>query len=102
MDPTSRKNLKLLECGASSFKFLWVSDALQYFAQNEISQSQSLPTDFPVKPLRLWCSSIPEIIDPHGGIDHRHDASGTRPVRDSSRFPSQRTAPLSRRMTVCA
>ena len=102
MDPAYRKTLKLLECGASSVKLSRVSDALQYFALNEISQSQPLPTDFPVKPVLLGRRSSPEVIDSHGDIDQRHEASGTRLVRDSSRFPSQRTAPLRRRMTVCA
>jgi len=87
--PACRKDFKLFQRGTRGLKFSWRTDPQEHFAQDEICQAQPLPADFPVKPISLRCGLVPEIINPHGRVNQRHEASGIRPCRDSSRFPSQ-------------
>ena len=99
---SSRKDFESFQRRTSGLEFPGRSNPLEHFADNQISEPQTLPAHFSVEPLSLRRGAVPEIIDPYRRVDHCHDASGTRDFLDSSRFPSQWMLPLSLRIAVCA
>jgi hypothetical protein len=45
---------------------------LEYFAQNEVGQPETLRSELAVKPSRVFRDSTPEVVDPNGRIDDHH------------------------------
>jgi|HubBroStandDraft_5_1064220.scaffolds.fasta_scaffold175806_1 hypothetical protein len=66
------KNLELQEVGLGSRKRALVPNALEYFAKDEVRQSEPLPLQFAVEPMRFGILGAAQIVDPHGGVDDDH------------------------------
>src|SRR6185295_13821414 len=55
-----------------------------------------------MNPISFGIRNASEVVDPDGGVDDDHgDYCATRPSRETSRLPSQRTLPRNRRTLFC-
>jgi len=66
------EHLKLQQVTLDSFQGQLATDPVQNFAQNQISQCETLLIDFPVQPNSLRIQVSCEVVDPDRGIDDRH------------------------------
>jgi|SRR3984885_486523 hypothetical protein len=69
---SSLENVELQEVGLGSRKHALVPNALEYLAEDEIRQSEPLPLQFAVEPMRFRILGAAQIVDPHGSIDDDH------------------------------
>lgn len=75
-----------------------IANALQHFAQDQISEPETLAIELGMHPLCLRILHAFEVIDPDSRVDDHHAGYfPTRPSRDASRSPSQITLPRKRR-----
>ena len=68
----SLKYLELAKFTQDSRERLLVSDTLKSLAENQISQSEALPTKLAIKVVGLFVPQAAQIVDPHRGINDHH------------------------------
>ncbi|HEV2221519.1 MAG TPA: hypothetical protein VGR84_00805 [Candidatus Acidoferrales bacterium] len=68
----SLKYFELPKFTQHSGERLLVPDTLKGLAQNQIRQSEALPTKLAIKVLGLSVSQAAQIVDPHRGINNHH------------------------------
>jgi hypothetical protein len=68
----SLKYLELAKFTQDSCERLLVSDTLKSLAENQISQSEALPTKLAIKVVGLFVPQTTQIVDPDRGINDHH------------------------------
>jgi hypothetical protein len=97
-----REYIASAEFGKHNIESLLVGDALQNLAENDVNQTEPLAHELGLQPSHLGIADVPEIVNPHCGINDDHIRySATRPCREAERSPSQRTFPFNRRIPFC-
>jgi len=95
---SSVEHLEFQQLTAYPREHLVCADSLQNLAQNKIGQTQALPIQLSVEPIRMRIGGSSQVIDPHRRIYNRHARkllpypTETRPVQVS--FPLHLAAKL--------
>src|SRR5882672_4788510 len=85
VDAAHVEHLELEQLTLDLFRCDVITNTLEHFAENHISEPEALTLQFSVNPIGLGIRDAAEVIDPNGGLDDHHVATLLSVPRAKSR-----------------